>query len=405
MSGKFHFLQVMVLLLLMTSLPAPAQTLQDSVRVYFKQGKADFDPFYEGNGRHISEFIDGFRRLQRDSTLTVRQVHIFASASPEGSVRKNEQLAYDRANAIADYLTDRIRFDRSALTVDYTPVDWALLERRVRESGRSVPYRDEVLEAIRWKDLNALRTLRRGKAWAWLYGNVFPDLRQTFVIFSVESNLPTLPDTLDVDESLFEMPLAEWKPLDTWMPYVPLKQYKRGRSMYLKTNLLTWILLEANLAVEFELSDHISFNLPVYYTALDWFQVRTKFRVLGTQPELRWWPRRNFEGPFIGAHGSFGWYNVTWKTSRYRFQDRATKTPAYGGGLDVGYRVRLDPRGRDRWGLEFSVGAGYLYLDYDMFWNEPNGAWVDSRVRHYWGIDHATVSLTWRIPVAKSKLL
>ena len=176
-----------------------------------------------------------------------------------------------------------------------------------------------------------------------------------------------------------------------------------GRNLYLKTNLLTWGLLEANIAVEAELTDHLSLSIPVYYTALDWFNVRTKFRVFGTQPELRWWFQRGFRGPFIAAHGSFGWYNVTWKSSRYRYQDRSTHTPAYGGGLNLGWKVHLDRR--HRWGLECSVGGGYLHLDYDLFWNEPNGAWVDSRVREYWGFDHAALTLTWRIPVTKSRLL
>ena len=388
--------------LLLSGLSAAAQTVQDSVRVYFQQGKAEFDPFFEGNGRRIADFITALRSLQRDSTLTVSEVLIAASASPEGAAEVNERLAYARANAIADYLTERIRFDRSALRIHYTPVDWALLEKCVR-SDASVPYADEVLETIGTQEIAALRRLRGGRPWAYLYKHHFAALRQTFVVLSVETRLPELAeeDLPEPEEELYEEPV--FARLDTWMPYVPLLQLKQGRGIHLKTNLLTWGLLEANIAVEAELTDHLSLSVPVYYTALDWFNVRTKFRVLGTQPELRWWPLQGFKGPFVAAHGSFGWYNVSWKSSRYRYQDRGTRSPAYGGGINAGWKFHLDRH--HRWGLEFSVGAGYLYLDYDRFWNQANGAWVDSHLKHYWGIDHVAATLSWRIPVSKSRLL
>lgn len=394
--------------ILALSLPfaLPAQTLQDSLRIYFPQGKSALDPEFENNGRNIRTFIDALKLLQQDTLLKVERLEIVASASPEGTVAKNEQLAYERAHAISDYLAGKVAFDRQALDITFSPVDWNLFAKQVRADG-GVPYRDEVLACIGREDIPGLKTLRRGLPWNYLYKNVFPSLRQTFAVINFESDLPmpVLDDKVEVEELEWADLNTDFEPLDTWTWYVPLMKLDRGRSMYVKTNFLPWALLEANLGVEFEIGNHFSFELPFFYTALDWFNVQTKFRVLGTRPAFRYWFRDNFSGPFVGVHGTFGWYNVAMKSWEYRYQDRETRNPAYGAGIDLGWKFRLDPRGADRWGLEFGVGAGWLNLDYDLFYNVENGRYVKSMAKNYFGPDYATIALTYRITTRKARTL
>lgn len=61
-----------------------------------------------------------------------------------------------------------------------------------------------------------------------------------------------------------------------------------NRKLTIKTNIAGLALLIGNAAVEVDLSRHLSFNLPVYYSALDYFKPTVKFRTLAVQPELRW---------------------------------------------------------------------------------------------------------------------
>ena len=49
--------------------------------------------------------------------------------------------------------------------------------------------------------------------------------------------------------------------------------------------------------------------------------------------------------------------------------------------LTAGYRLSLGKGGC--WCLEFSLGAGYAYLDYDRFFNIPGGAYVDTRHKNF----------------------
>ena len=390
-------------------LTASAQEVRrDSVKIFFPQGKAEFDPMLEGNGRHLLDFINMAKRLQRDSTLTLDRMTVQATASPEGTAEINERLAWNRANNIADYLHRNYRFDENHFEMDFHRIDWELFASLV-EADEKVPSRSRVLELIADRDLDLLRAPALRSAWDYMLKNLFPQMRSTLVIFEylaypeVEVQIaPVTAEPVEVKQEPVVVP-----------PVTPERRYTvpdlpeddevmdfsepTGTGIWLKTNLPALALLDANLALEVALGYRFSISVPVYYSALDWFSPTAKFRGLATQPELRWWLHDGFYGPDVGAHGSFGWYNVALPGAGWRFQDREARHPAYGGGLNVGWRFRLDPRRADRWGLEIGLGAGYLHLDYDVFYNVENGRYARSEVRDYWGLDHASVSLTYRL--------
>ena len=317
----------------------------------------------------------------------------------------NERLAYNRAQNIAAYLHQNIRFDENAFEVSFKDMDWALFERLVREDPY-VPKRRELLPLIENRDLTRIKVVRFQHTWDYLLENIFPEMCTTMVYFEYkgapiepEPVVVTPPEPEKEPETVVRPPVVLPPPLpDDDEIFTPLDlSEKRPWSMYIKTNLLPWVLLDANLALEFEMGRHASLSIPFYYSAADWFRPRNKFRVIGTQPELRLWFRDNFSGPFFALHGTAGFYNIALETKEFRIQDRDGRTPAYGGGINIGRKFRLDPKGADRGGLELSVGAGYLRLDYDLFYNVENGRYSASKVQDYFGPDHAALTLTYRI--------
>ena len=90
------------------------------------------------------------------------------------------------------------------------------------------------------------------------------------------------------------------------------------RDVVLKVNTLSLPLLVANVRVEVRPLDHWSFSLPAYYTALDWFSETVKFRVLGIQPEIRYWLKDDMNGLFFNIHSTFAYYNIAWETTDTR---------------------------------------------------------------------------------------
>ena len=174
------------------------------------------------------------------------------------------------------------------------------------------------------------------------------------------------------------------------------------RQLHVKTNALGLGLAIANVAVEVDICKHLSFTLPVYYSAWDYFKPTIKFRTLGTQPEFRYWFHPDNEGWFLGAHFGIAYYNIAWNGD-YRYHSHNRKTPAMGGGLAAGYRTHLSKN--KRWKMEFSLGGGVYQLEYDKFHNTPvtkDGLMVESSVKKtYWGLDQAAISLSYTFNLKK----
>lgn len=241
-----------------------------------------------------------------------------------------------------------------------------------------------------------LQKLDGGKTWKMLGDKYFHDMRTAcvvFVTFSRVSAIPasdTLTDRLVADEASDNALAAREDSPRVDGP----RDYAWRLPITLKTNAIGWGLGMINGAVEFDLTDHMSISLPLYWSAWNYFSQTLKFRVFAFQPELRYYFGDNYDSWFAGAHFGTAWYNVA-LNGEYRYQDHAGGAPALGGGLAVGYRLPLTRSGRLN--LEFSLGAGVYRLHYDRFRNEPNGLLVDTNEKTAFGIDQASVSLTYTL--------
>ncbi len=134
----------------------------------------------------------------------------------------------------------------------------------------------------------------------------------------------------------------------------------------LKTNLLyAGATLTPNLGVEVGLGDKGSLELMLSYNPWNLegsYEDNKKLVHRMAKIEYRWWLCERFNGHFFGAHGLFANYNVSRYDipllfeKEYRYQGYAV-----GGGISYGYHLML----AKHWGLEFTVGAGVVYMDYD----------------------------------------
>lgn len=185
-------------------------------------------------------------------------------------------------------------------------------------------------------------------------------------------------------------------------PLLPQDTVTAGwqRHGYVKTNVPAWGFLMMNLAVEFDLAPHFSLTIPVYWSPFDYFTSTRKYRLLAVQPEVRYWPKRENSGFFLGVHPGAGYYNVAFGGSK-RFQDHDRKTPAYGGGVSVGYRFCFTRN--PRWLMELSIGGGIYRLDYDIFENRHNGLITGRRQRTFYGVDNAALSIAYMFDMGKKK--
>lgn len=172
-------------------------------------------------------------------------------------------------------------------------------------------------------------------------------------------------------------------------------------NLYVKTNTIYLAAAVANTAIEIDICPHVSFNLPVYYSAWDYIKSTIKLRTTSVQPEIRIWFNKNNQGFFTGPHFGIGYYNIA-LDGDYRYQDHNRETPAIGGGIALGYRLPISQN--NRWHLELSIGGGAYKVHYDTFHNTSDtnkGLKTGEVKKTYIGPDQVTATISYSIPVRK----
>ena len=386
--------------------PTPAPQADDSPQPIsavqlFPMNVASLDNAAADLRRLAEDAEKGYAAGEIDSLIIV------GGASPDGPKVLNRRLAQERAENVARFLMENTSIPAEKITVMSKVADWSEVSDFAGKLNDG--YAPLVVAAIKKNPANptaTLRCLEKGHVWKWLSQEVFPSLRSTDVMAIITplppstADSPVSSETITTEEvSEIQTPqMQETKETETEaFVNVPVAEgWQRG--FYVKTNLPAWLALITNVGVEVDLAPHWSFNLPFYYSGFNYFTRTLKFRILGIQPEVRWWPSDKNHGFFTGVHFSMAYYNLAFNRS-FRYQDHAGHTPALGGGVALGWRFRLnsDPNLT----MEASIGAGAYRMHYDVFYNRPNGLLYDTRKRTYIGLDQVSLSLTYRFGFGK----
>lgn len=397
-----------------------AETNSAEIKINFALGKSDIDSTFSHNEQELAKVPLLLSLLGDNGHLNDNEkvkIMFQGTTSPEGSHELNLALANQRLKTLEEYIRKRFDIPDSVITYDNTYLRWEWLKDAVRNSD--IEDKESVLNIIAQPEsfvayqtnntidsrVIQLQQLNDGNVWDYLSANIFPQMRWASIYAVVER--PDAVEVLPIPESMpqekaeptfepepvaeetveEEIFIAEAPATDEWV-----------RRCYLKTNALGWVLLQTNIAVEFDLASHWSFSLPAYYSAWDYFKSTIKFRTTDLKPQLRYWPSAKNQGWYIGAHFGLTWYNYAFD-GKYRYQDYDRRSPAIGGGIGFGYRLPLSSNGR--WHVEFGLSAGAYKLHYDKFLNEKNGRRVAEKRDTYIGLDNAAVTFSYSFGLKK----
>lgn len=373
----------------------------DLVPIIFKRDHTDLILPNES----LDSIVRVVNRILADKNVRLAYVWIGGAASPEGPEAHNVWLGKMRAKRLYDYLKTHTSLPDSLIRVENLTEDWRTPLKLMRE--HDFPHKQRVLDIWTGEISNGRRkreimAIDNGATWHYLIDHPFRpsrNARMVIVCAATDSIVTYHPQeavvTVEKDlRPVDPMPLSE-------IVSQMLPVYRR-QFVALKTNLAALGLLVANLGVEFSFGRGFSLDLPFYYSPYD---ITSKFRVrvLGTQPELRYWLKRDRpgEGHFVGLNGTISGFNISFPETD-RFQD--PEHALWGAGVSYGYALDL---GRNkRWGLEFNIGFGYMNYRYDTFLNVDNGKLLRTQKKDYWGVTRVGVSLTykwWRHKLAKWK--
>lgn len=148
--------------------------------VSFRQGNMLIDPNFGDNANSLEQIRKVFKLIDQDPNASLGRILLAGTASPEGASKLNEQLAQKRAEALQNYLKDKIHANMSRVESITIGEDWVGLYRMVEASD--MQYKREVLDIIDNVPVEQgrekkLMDLESGRPYRYLQDHFFPKLR------------------------------------------------------------------------------------------------------------------------------------------------------------------------------------------------------------------------------------
>lgn len=392
--------------------------------------------------RKLQSFFDGVRQTP---DVSVKKVVITSFASMEGDVISNKRFVSERNTTARNLVKNLSGLPDSLIICTEGGVAWEQLRDSVDRSD--MQYREEILYIIdnypeeTWQDGTLVDSRRKrlmdfqgGDPYRYLRARFFPHFRYSRIRIIYTGNLDekTLSgieentvmtdragdygdglyveieqDTVSVqepqDSTIKKDTAAALQPADTIALPDTAKAVKTAGTdrpmeklpiLGVKTNAIFLFAGVANAGVEARIGKHFSIDFPVVYSP---YTIKNNYRLraLAFQPEFRFWFKGYTEGHFLGLTGNFAWFNIALSNNN-RYQDSADR-PLMGAGISYGYSWKILPS----LSLEFTIGAGYANIHYDVFYNVENGIQYNSGVKNYWGLTKAGISVVYIININK----
>lgn len=154
------------------------------------------------------------------------------------------------------------------------------------------------------------------------------------------------------------------------------------------TNLLYLAALAPNVAAEYYFPNS-HWSVSAGFT-MPWWKRKSKhqfYQIRQYLAEGRYWLKETARGHFVGCNVHAGLYDLENRKTGYYGE-------FVGTSLTYGYVHRLNRR----LALEFTLGAGYIFTNYEKYVPTDDCYVYQSTHRtHYWGVTKAGVSLVWNI--------
>lgn len=156
-----------------------------------------------------------------------------------------------------------------------------------------------------------------------------------------------------------------------------------AQKVAVKTNSLYWMTATPNIGFEFAIADSWTFEVAGGYNPWTFNKEdNVKAKHFLVSPEIRYWFCESFQGHFIGVNGNYTQFNVSGvyipkvffpAASDGNFIDNLlnyrSQGWAAGAGITYGYATPISRR----WNIEFNLGLGFWYTEYDKFESRPCG--------------------------------
>ena len=162
-----------------------------------------------------------------------------------------------------------------------------------------------------------------------------------------------------------------------------------AQKVAVKTNALYWGTATPNVGLEIAMAPRWTFELAGGYNPWTFDKDENiKAKHFLVTPEFRYWFCEAFQGHFIGINGNYTQYNVSGIHVPARIQGWAAAA-----GITYGYAWPISRR----WNMEFTLGLGYWYTEYDRFESRKCGLFQETIGKHAFGPTDLGISFIYMI--------
>lgn len=352
----------------------------------FVVGKKDIE---QQDRKWITNYLIPKLKALGDSGIIIGR----ASASPEGSLQINTQLANAR-KASMNALLSSYGINTNLIRYDVVPMDFPLMRALMKlRKDDYLPVVDSLMTQYA-ADVMLLKEAMirqdRGKLWQHLYHNYFPSLRSVRIM-AIKRAEKEEDKREEIERKENEREKIEIEKIEKIEKIEEIEKEEtegdeRRELMSVKTNLLFDLAYMPgynrfcpipNVAIEYyPLHGHFtygaSFDTPwwKHYSKHKYFQLRNY------QVHTRYYLRRGdieerkpgkgaaFKGFFFSAYAHAYLYNICFS------EKRGWEGEGWGAGIGAGYVMPIDRK--EHWRLEFGLQLGYLNTLYDPYqWRCP----------------------------------
>ena len=386
------------------------------VSVDFRVNSTVIDENYRNNALFFDQVDSLVNVVNNDPILEIVSVEICGTASPEGPAAVNHRLSNARMMALDKYLRSHLELPDSIVVHNDKYIAWDHLAELIESDPSPIARKSEVLEILQQSDLkgrdmkgrdqdgriNAIQRIDNGVTWSILNQRYFAQMRNAWFIMVTVRNVEPEPEPLP--EIVEPEPVAEPEVVEPEPEPIPEPepmaepQDVRVPLMNFKINAVEAAALIANFGMEFRITPYLSFDVMGHYSPYDYFNDVRKIRVFAIQPELRYWFGESLvKGHFVGVHVPVAGFNIQ-LNDKYRYQD--PNRALWGVGVSYGYAMPLGKKGN--WGVEFTIGVGYMNLVYDVYEGVHNGKLLRTESKHYFGPTRLGIDFSYRIDMKKN---
>lgn len=335
-----------------------------------------------------------------------------ASASPEGSLQINTQLANAR-KASMNALLSSYGINTNLIRYDVAPMDFPLMRALMKlRKDDYLPVVDSLMTQYAADVMLLKEAMIRqdmGKLWQHLYHNYFPSLRSVRIMAikraekeedkreEIERKEDKREENERKENEIEKIEIEKIEKTEK-IEKEETEGDERRELMSVKTNLLFDLAYMPgynrfcpipNVAIEYyPLHGHFtygaSFDTPwwKHYSKHKYFQLRNY------QVHTRYYLRRGdieerkpgkgaaFKGFFLSAYAHAYLYNICFS------EKRGWEGEGWGAGMGIGYVMPIDRK--EHWRLEFGLQLGYLHTLYDPYqWRCPVDPDTDANRYYY----------------------